>query len=263
MSSESSVEPGTDHGSSVELALPIRDGNLFKHTASSYILNFLSDNPDIHLSVRQLATVTPRTERAVLEAVNTLEANNLIRTFSEGNSRRVQINRDRLNRADDPILSIPQPEFQTPARIALQYLKQELEDIRGVVLFGSTARGEGDRTSDLDLWVLVGGDHMNQRHRANKLGKHLGELRIPSSIGVSNAENADVAANWEAIKERLESDDVPPSAERYSFEIIVETPQSILNQSERVDVEKLFGEGITLETSETLEQVKLEVLSDE
>lgn len=268
MSSNSSTDPNSSRAtrqrSSVELALPIRDTNLFKHTASPHILNFLFDNPDIHLSIRQLAKVTPRSERAALEAVNVLESNDLVETFREGNARRVQINRDRLHKPDDPVRSIPQSEFHTPVRIARQYLEDELEDIRGIILFGSTARGEADRQSDIDLWVLVAGDHMKQRHTANKLVKHLEELRIPSTIGMTDPKNVDFESNWEEIKEDLENENqgLRP-AERHSFEIIVETPQSILNQSERVDGEKLFGEGITLFSSETLEKVKLEVLTDE
>lgn len=251
-------------GSSIGLALPIRETELFKHAASPHILNFLSDNPDIHLSVRQLSKITPMSERATLEAVNTLEANSLVETFREGNARQVRINSDRLHKPDDPLQSIPQPPFRTPVRVARQYIEDELEDVMGVILFGSTARGMADRQSDIDLWVLVGGNHMKQRHQANKLVKRLEELRIPPSIGISNATQTAFDSNWDEIKHQLETgEQSSPSAERYSFEIIVETPQSILNQSDRVDTEKLFGEGITLRSSETLERVKREVLNDE
>lgn len=262
--SSTDVESPTHQESSVGLALPVRDAELFKHTASPHILNFLFDNPDIHLPIRQLAKVTPMSERATLEAVNTLEANDLVETFRDGNARHVRINRTRLHKPDDPLSSVPQVAFQTPVHVARQYIEAELEEVKGIILFGSTARGEADRKSDIDLWVLVNGDHMQQRHRANKLVKRLEELHIPPSIGVSNAKNANFESNWKAIKNQLENtDQSTPSAERYSFEIIVETPQSILNQSTRVDAEKLFGDGITLLGSETLERVKLEVLTDE
>ena len=63
---------------------------------------------------------------------------------------------------------------------------------------------------------------------------------------------------------RLESEDTNwASAELPSFELIVETPASILGQSDRVAPEKLFGEGITLRSTETLERVKREVITDE
>lgn len=251
-------------GTSIGLELPIRDPDLFKHGASQHVLNFLADNPDVDVSIRQLSTVTPMSERATREAIDALEANGLVETFHEGNARRVHVNRARLDRPEDPIRSIPQTHFQTPVRVARRYVEDELDDVMGIVLFGSVARGDADRQSDVDLWVLVAGDHMQQQHEANKLAKHLDGLRIPPTIAMADATRVDFEGNWDEIRRRLEDDDQDwASAERYSFEIVVETPESILNQSDRVDAEKLFGKGITLLSTETLERVKLEVLGDE
>ena len=251
-------------GASIELPLPVQDSELFKHSATTYILNFLSDNPDINVSIRQLSKVVPLSERATREAVNVLEANTLIGTFHKGNARRVHINRDRFDNPSDPICSIPQTEFQTPVRIARRYITEELEEVKGIILFGSVARGEADRQSDIDLWVLVGDNHMQQRHSANKLAKYLDGLQIPPTIAVADPLDTDFETGWDEVKEILEADKQDrASAQRYSFEILVETPQSIINQSSRVDIEELFGEGITLSSSETLDRTKLEVLSNE
>lgn len=251
-------------GASVTLALPVREGALFKHGATPHILNFLSDNPAVNVSIRQLARITPMSERATREAVDTLEANDLVETFHEGNARRVHINRARLDRPDDPIHSIPQVPFRTPVRVACHYIEDELGDVLGIVLFGSVARGEADRQSDIDLWILVDGDLMEQRHRANKLARDLEGLQIPPTIALDEARGTDFASNWPDIRERLEADSQDwAAAERYSFEFIIETPQSILTQSPRVEPEKLFGEGITLCSTETLTRVKQEVLRDE
>lgn len=258
------VNPNEPGGTVIGLTLPVRDSGLFKHSASSYVLNFLSDNPEINVSIRQLAAVTPMSERSTREAVNALEANELVETVHEGNARRVHINRTRLDSPDDPIRSIPQTNFQTPVRVARNYIEDELEGVKGVILFGSVARGEADRRSDIDLWILVNGDHMQQRHEANKLAKRLADLRIPPTIPAAAATGADFETNWSQIRAQLEADDQQwASAERHSFELIVETPQSIIGQSDRVDAEKLFGEGITLLPTETLERVKLAVLGDE
>jgi predicted nucleotidyltransferase len=265
MRTESSKDmPEESAGATIGLPLPIRESSLFKHGASPHILNFLSDNPETNVSIRQLSTVTPQSERATRDAVDALEANNLIETFHEGNARRVQINRAQLTKPGDPIRSIPQTEFQTPVRVAQRYLQDELEDIRGIILFGSVARGTADRRSDIDLWVLVDGDRMEKRHAANKLAQHLEGLQIPPSIAVLDAMEADFESGWESIRERLEDDAQNwASAERHSFEIIVETPQSVLGQQERIDPEQLFGEGITLQSTDLLDRVKQEVLRDE
>lgn len=262
-SSESQEAPRLDGGGLV-IPLPIRDGSLFKHSSTAPILNFLSDNPDINVSIRQLSRVTPHSERAAREAVDVLEANELIETFHKGNARRIHINRSLLHKPTDPIRGIPQTEFHTPVRVAQHYIQDELEDVLGIVLFGSVARGNADRRSDIDLWVLVGGDQMQQRHAANNLSKQLDGLQIPPSVAVTDALNADFESDWSQIRETLENDDQTwSSAQRHSFEIIVETPQSIINQADRVDAEQLFGTGITLRSSDTLERVKKEVLSRE
>jgi predicted nucleotidyltransferase len=155
-----------------------------------------------------------------------------------------------------------QSVFQTPVRVARHYVEDELDGVVGVVLFGSVARGDADRRSDVDLWVLVTGDHMQQRHAANKLADRLDDVRIPPTIGLGDAKAADFDSNWATIRGRLEDGVDDPSAQRYSFEIIVETPQSIIGQADRVDAEALFGEGITLLSTETLQRVKREVLRD-
>lgn len=251
-------------GASIGFALPVRDSALFNHGATPHILNFLSDNPDIDVSIRQLSRVVPMSERATREAVDVLEANDLIQTYNQGNARRVHINRRRLDKPADPIRSIAQTEFQTPVRVACRYIDDELDDVKGVILFGSVARGTADRQSDIDLWVLVADDHLQQRHEANKLANHLEDLRIPPTIALADAREADFEANWDSISAQFEADDQNwASAQRYSFEIIVETPESILSQSTRVEPAQLFGQGITLLSSELLERVKMEILSDD
>jgi len=265
MRSDGSESGGRSHATTtIGLPLPVRERDLFKHAASPSVLNFLGDNPDVDVSIRQLSRVTPVTERATREAVDALEGNGLVETFHEGNARRVRINRRRLQRPDDPVETVPQVPFRTPVRVAKRYVEDELDGVLGIVLFGSIARGEADRRSDIDLWILVADDLLEQRHRANKLAEKLGELRIPPTIALDEARETDFASNWPAIRDRLESDDRDwASAERHSFEFVVETPQSILGQSTRVAPEKLFGEGITLRSSETLDRVVGEVLRDE
>lgn len=267
-SNKNGKERETDvEGTVVNFPLPVREKGVFKHAASSHVLNFLADNPEVNVSIRQLSRITPVSERSTREAVDVLAANGLIETFHEGNARRVQINRERLQKPSDPTYSIPQSSFWTPVRVATVRITEEFESVRGIVLFGSVARGKADARSDIDLWVLVEGDSrdlLQYRHAANTIARELEELRIPSTIPLSEAKQVDFEAQWETIKEELEDPTHSVSGtERRSFEIIVETPASILTQSTRVDPERLFGDGITLRSSETLERVKQEVLRDD
>lgn len=266
MSNSSLDARNTDDGggTSLALSLPLGDGDLFKHTASTHVLNFLADNPDLDFPVGELSRVTPVTERATREAVDALEAYNLVDVHYEGNAKRVRINRTRLSNPEDPIERIPQCQYRTPVKIATQYIRDELDDVLGIVLFGSVARGEADRQSDIDLWLLVADDLLKQRNTANALARDLEAVPIPTSIGSDRAESNALESHWKGIRDRLEDDSHDwPEADRHAFEFVVETPQSILQQSTRVDPQKLFGEGITIRSSDTLDRVKQEVLRDE
>lgn len=48
---------------------------------------------------------------------------------------------------------------------------------------------------------------------------------------------------------------------RYTFEVIFETPEAFVTQSDRVRAEDLFGEDITLLSTELLERVEMEAFA--
>lgn len=278
---------GSDRGHTIELALPVRDGELFRHGASEHVLNLLADNPDLELSIGQLAAVVPYSNPSTRKAVDVLEANRLVTTTRRRNARLVGIDRSRLDTTTDPIVAIPQPEFQLPVRLAKRFVESELDGVAGIVLFGSVARGEADRQSDVDLWVLVGEEPARQQHRANELAKELGELQIPASIDLQALTGGSVpdsdgsggddrprieAGVLEYLDEARTSGDGPfgientlggrldGPAQRYSFEIVVESPDSLAARLDEFDPE-LFSGGITLFSTPTLESLKSEVLT--
>lgn len=265
-SSNEGVDNRTE-GACFSLPLPVTDSDLFKHSASAPVLNFLADNPEFDLSVRQLSRVTSVSDRATGDAVDSLAANGLVETFHEGNARRVRLNRTRFKCEDDPIARIPQVTYRIPVRIAKQYIGDELSDVIGIILFGSVARGEADRQSDIDIWILVDGtsaDVLEQRNAANTLARHLETLQIPESIDLATVAEGDITENWSIIRDRLEADENPrQTAQRYSFEFVVESPETIRAQSNRVEAPQLFGDGITLLSTPTLDAVKQDILVDE
>jgi len=213
-------------GVTVELPIPATDPDLFRHTATDAVLRLLVDNPYEQFTIRELGRLTDNAAQSVKRAVDVLEANGLVDVEAEGNRRLVGIDRTRVTKPDDPILHIPQPEFQRPVRAALDRIRSELGAVQGVLVFGSVARGRADRQSDVDLWVLAG-DRADQ-HRANELAKQLGQ-------------------------ERFDGD-------RYEFQILVETPASAKSQGDRLAA--VFADAITLVDSDALRDLKREVLSD-
>jgi predicted nucleotidyltransferase len=210
----------------VGLPIPTPEPDLFRHAATDDILRLLLDNPYKQFTIRELARLTDNAAQSVKRAVDVLEPNGLVVTKTEGNRRLVGINRARVSKPDDPVLQIPQTEFHPPVRAALDRLQAEFDDVKGVLVFGSVARGQADRQSDIDLWVLAG--DRGQQHRANELAKELGQ-------------------------ERFDGD-------RYEFQILVETPDSARGHGDRL--ENVFTDAITLVDSETLRELKREVLSD-
>ena len=209
----------------VGLPVPAPNPDLFRHSATDDLLRLLLDNPYEQFTIRELGRLTDTAAQSVKRAVDVLEPNGLIVVETEGNRRLVGINRTRVTKPDDPVLRIPQPEFHPPVRAALDRIRDELGAVEGVVVFGSVARGRADRQSDIDLWVLA--DDRADQHRANELAKELGT-------------------------ERFDGD-------RYEFQILVETPDSARGHGDRL--EDVFTDAITLVESDTLRNLKREVLS--
>jgi predicted nucleotidyltransferase len=225
MAEQSIVDEGREQVT-VGLPIPAPEPDLFRHKATNDILRLLLDNPYDQFTIRELSRLTENATQSVKRAVDVLEPNGIVNVNTEGNRRLVGINRRRVTKPDDSILRIPQPEFHPPVRAALDELREELDEILGVLVFGSVARGQADRQSDIDLWVLTA-DRSDQHH-ANELAKELG-------------------------RERFDGD-------RYEFQILVESPESARSHGDRL--EDMFTDAITLVESDELESLKTEVLSD-
>ena len=156
-------------GSQLLLDIPTKNTDLFRSQTVHDLLSFLSRYHTEEFSISELADAVEYSSPSVSKAVDILTANDLVIDRREGNTRNVRINPDRLSRPDDPFLQIPQVEFHTPVRVAVKQLRNELDTVTGIVLYGSVARGEADRRSDIDLWVLVDEDRMTNQRTANRV----------------------------------------------------------------------------------------------
>lgn len=163
----------SESGSSITLDIPTQDASLFRSEAVHELLVFLSRQHTDEFTITELTDTVDYSQPSVSKAVDVLSANDLVVERREGNTRTVHINRARLSRPDDPYLQIPQSEFQTPVRTAVSELCDKLEDVISIVLYGSVARGDADRRSDIDLWVLVAEDRMANQRTANRVRQDL------------------------------------------------------------------------------------------
>ena len=171
MQSSSNVFP--ENGSQLLLDIPTKNTDLFRSQTVHDLLSFLSRYHTEEFSITELADAVEYSQPSVSKAVDVLAANDLVVDRRDGNTRLVQINANRLSRPDDPVLQIPQGEFQPPVRDAVDQLLDELDTVIGIVLYGSVARGEADRRSDIDLWVLVEEDRMANQRAANRVRQDL------------------------------------------------------------------------------------------
>jgi len=129
---------------------------------------------------------------------------------------------------DDPITRIPQSEYHAPVRSVRDRLLDELGDDAGIVLFGSIARGEADRASDLDFFVVVDDERMAAQRAAHAIEDELAD-------------------------ERFDGD-------RYEPHIVVEKVESAPTHDH---ISEVFAEGITIHDAESINKVRQQVGSDE
>jgi len=218
------VQKNRGIGAYVRLPVPLEDPDAFRHRATADILHVLVDNPERAFTNRELHRVTGCGLGGVNAAVDTLDALGIIQVDRSGRANAVQINTEMLFAPDDPVTAIPQLEYHAPVRTLLSELEARIDGAVGVVLFGSVARGTADRTSDIDLFVVVEGDRLQAQREAHAIEQAIADERF--------------------------------DGERYEAHIVVETDDSATSHDR---IGEVLTEGLTLRESQVLATVKGEV----
>lgn len=216
-------------GARLAVNIPLQDNRLFAGEATDDILLFLTRHRDRSFSVTDISKAVDYTRPTVTKTVDVLSSNDLVSEERDGTRRVIQINRERLTVAADPYLEIPQQEFYPPVKSATEALMNELDDVLAVVLYGSVARGEADRRSDVDLWILVREDRMDNQRRANRVRQDLEQTVF--------------------------------DGDRYGFEIDVEGLQAVPNYAD--EIRKILNEGIAVYRAEEFETIREMVMYGE
>lgn len=223
MNSKTIRYEGPTESSYVRLPVPLGDTDAFRYGATADILHLLVDNPERGFTNRELHRVTGKGLSSVNAAVDTLEALGVITVDRSGRANAVRMDSEMLVKADDPVTTIPQSEYHAPIRAILTGLEERIGDDIGVVLFGSVARGTADRTSDIDLFVVVEEDRMQAQREAHTIEQEIAD-------------------------EQFDGD-------RYEAHIIVEPKESAGDHDRISDI---LAEGLTLRNSPALDAVKRE-----
>jgi len=215
-------------------AYPDPDTDVFRIGAADDILRLLADAHDAEFSIPELVDATGVTRSTVWRAVDLLDSIGAIQIRETPQRNYVAINPDRLQK-DDPILGIPQTEFHAPIRKFVDRVQatvadaDDINDLLGIVIFGSVARGEADRQSDIDCFVVVDGDRTTARRQIT-----------------------DIVANLQS--ERFDGD-------RFMFEPYVESAESAERAGSKLH--EIFAEGMTVYGSDRLDEIRKEVVADE
>ena len=218
---------GSKGESYVKLPVPLGEPDAFRYRATADILHILVDNPDREFTNRELHRVTGKGLSSVNSAVDILEALGVIAVDRSGRANAVQIDPAMVVKADDPVTTIPQAAYHGPVRAILSELRDRISDDIGVILFGSVARGSADRTSDIDLFVVVEDGRMQAQREAH------------------------------AIEQTIADEEF--DGDRYEAHIIVEPRESAANHDRIRDI---LTEGLTLRESSALDAVKQEVFDN-
>ncbi|WP_049971804.1 nucleotidyltransferase domain-containing protein [Haladaptatus cibarius] len=214
--------------------LPSDDTNVFRIGVADDILRLLTDANDTEFTISELVNATGVTRSTVWRAVQLLDNLGVVRIRETPQRNYVSIDPTRLQK-DDPILAIEQPEFHDPVRMFIKEVQSalgetgDIETVVGIVLFGSVARGEADRQSDIDLFVVVDGDRTSARRHVTDVVSDLSERRF--------------------------------GGDRFDFEPYVESTESARRAGEKL--RDIFEEGITVYGTEQLQSIRKGVFADE
>lgn len=213
---------------------PAVDESVFRVGAADDVLDLLVDAHETEFTIPELVDATGASRSTVWRAVDLLDALGAVRVRETPQRNYVSIDPERLEKPD-PLLTIPQPEFRAPVRAFVDRVREAVDDshdvdeLLGVVVFGSVARGEADRRSDVDLFIIVDGDRTAARRAVTDVVASLSE-------------------------ERFDGD-------RFAFEPYVETPGSARRAGGKL--REIFGEGITVAGGDELQAVRKEVMAGE
>lgn len=213
---------------------PADDSALFRVRAADEILRLLVDAHDEEFTIPELVSATGAARSTVWRALDLLDGLDVLRIRQTPQRNYVSIDPTALQK-DDPVLAIEQPAFHDPVRTFVEEVRtaiessSEVDRLVGVTVFGSVARGEADRRSDVDVFVVVEGDRTVAR-------------RIV----------ADVTSE---LRERQFDGD------RYEFEQYVESVESAARAREKLD--DIFDDGITVYGTERFHELERTVITDE
>lgn len=213
---------------------PTGDTDVFRIGAADDILRVLVEAHDTEFSISELVDITNVTRSTVWRAIDLLNGLDVLQIRETPQRKYISIDPVHLEKAD-PILGIKQEEFHEPVRVFVTEIQENLsktdavEQLVGIIVFGSVARGEADRKSDIDLFIVVKGDRTTARRRVADVVSDLRERRF--------------------------------NGDRFDFEQYVESIDSVERAGSKL--QRIFDEGISVYGSDDIQSLRKVVFADE
>ena len=213
---------------------PTDDTQVFRLPAADTVLQILTESHTSEFTISELASSTGYSRSTVWRATEFLDTLGLVTIRETAQRKYIAIDQRRLQRSE-PISNIPQPAYREPVRAFISQFKQLITEtdaiskLIGILVFGSVARGEADRKSDIDLFIVVDGDRTVGRRVATTLAAELEETYF--------------------------------SGDRYSVDPYVESIESTHRSAEKLDT--IFDEGITIYDSDVFKKMRKQLVTNE
>ncbi|MFB1066654.1 nucleotidyltransferase domain-containing protein [Natrinema sp. H-ect4] len=213
---------------------PGSDREIFRTETADDILRLLVDAHETEFTIPEFVDATGAARSTVWRAVTLLDDIGAARVRETPQRNYVSIDPRHLHK-DDPILAIEQPVFHEPIRTFVDRVRQatadddDIDEVYGIIVFGSVARGEADRRSDIDLFVVVDGDRTSARRLVTDVVSELNERRF--------------------------------DGDRFDFEPYVESIESTRRAGPKL--REIFTDGITVYGDDRLQSIRKEVFVDE
>jgi predicted nucleotidyltransferase len=139
----------------VRIDLPLPDHSVFRYGAADDILTLVATHPNRVFTNREFRRLTGYGGPSVQNALDLLSALDLLVKDVQDSRTEYRINSARVDGPLTGIGALPQAEFHAPIRAFRERVLEAVPDLRGIIVFGSVARGEADRRSDIDVFVTV------------------------------------------------------------------------------------------------------------
>jgi len=207
---------------------------VFRIGVADAILRLLADAHESEFTIPELVDTTGAARSTVWRAVDLLDSIGVVRIRETPQRNYVSIDPDRLQK-DDPVLAIDQSEFHEPVRTFVEEVRStvgesdDVDELLGIVVFGSVAGGTADRRSDIDLFVVVDGNRTSARQLVTDVASELRERQF--------------------------------EGERFDFEPYVESAESARRAGSKLH--EIFEEGITVYRTDKLRSIRKAVVTNE